>query len=261
MKLQDKVALITGGGSGIGRACCLLLASFGCNVICLDLSLDGAKETVSLSEKAGNRGRCIAHQADVTNLSQLTSGFDLAIESFGSLDIVLNNAGITFQEIPFLVEKKNLEQLPPMIDINFTAMIKGTILALQKMEKGGVVVNVSSMAGLVPIDMAPLYTATKAGVISFTNSIKNLARAQNIRVAVLCPSFVETPLVQDLDKDGRAFIEKSLGGFLKAETVAEAFKTVCEDETKGTLVRITNARGIEYLPDRDTSRKSFSAKL
>jgi len=260
--LAGQVALVTGGGSGIGRAVCLALASRSSTLklVILDLSEQSAKETMNLIDEKYGRGRCAIKKTDVTNLSELEDGLDFAIKTFGSLDIVLNNAGIVFNEDPFITGEKHPKQLPPVVEINVSAVINGTLLAIKKMEKNkeGVIVNTASMAGLIPVPKTPIYAATKTAVVAFTRSMFPLM-APRIRIHAVCPSYTETPMISVVSAEEKKQMAKDVGGILTPEKVAEAMVLLCIGQDKGPIARVTVRGGIEFLPEG--SQKKAPSKL
>ncbi|MGH0163557.1 UNVERIFIED_CONTAM: hypothetical protein FKN15_071027, partial [Acipenser sinensis] len=135
----------------------------------------------------------------------LADAFKRTVEHFGKLDIVINNAGIN--------NEKNWEKT---IEVNLTSVVKGTYLGLEHMSKehgkqGGVIINVSSMAAFLHSPHQPVYTATKYGVVGFTRAIAEASEIENygVRINVLCPAFVDTPLLQSIDQ------EEKMGKFYK----------------------------------------------
>lgn len=243
MQIQGKTALITGAGSGIGRAAALALACRGASILVADLGEEAGNETVRLITEAG--GKAHFQRCDVTDSTQLNAIFAAAVQQFGRLDIVCNNAGIGGESI--LEDEANTWK--KMVDINLTAMLEGTAIAVRDFRKrgvSGVIINTASMGGLLPMPGSPVYAATKAGVVNFSRSLAYLAD-EGIRVNAICPSFTDTPLVRR-DGDARVGeITKAMGGILDAEFVAEGFVELVEDDTRaGAIMRVTVQRGRDY---------------
>lgn len=243
MQIQGKTALITGAGSGIGRAAALALARRGASILVADLGEEAGNETVRLITEAG--GKAHFQRCDVTDSTQLNAIFAAAVQQFGRLDIVCNNAGIGGESI--LEDEANTWK--KMVDINLTAMLEGTAIAVRDFRKrgvNGVIINTASMGGLLPMPGSPVYAATKAGVVNFSRSLAYLAD-EGIRVNAICPSFTDTPLVRR-DGDARVGeITKAMGGILDAEFVAEGFVELVEDNTRaGAIMRVTVQRGRDY---------------
>jgi len=194
MEIKGKAAVVTGGGSGIGRATAQRLAAEGAAVMVADINEAGAIETVKLIENAGGRAACV--KTDVTDDSQAQKMLDAALEKFGRLDILYNNAGIAVGTPAF--PRADLRRWRRVLDIDLQAVVLGTYLAAPIMERqgGGVIINTASMAGLYPYKEDPVYGAAKAGVVNFTYSLAPWAARLNIRVNCVCPGVVDTPLVR-----------------------------------------------------------------
>lgn len=198
MDIAGAVALVTGGGSGIGRATALRLARDGAAVGVADIDEPGARETVRLIE--GHAGRALPIQADVADDGAVRRMIDRTRERFGRLNILVNNAGVveavTTQRVAF--PELEPEWWLRMLDINLRGVLLGTQHAIAVMREagGGVIINVSSMAGMgVGPHPAPVYAASKAAVIRFSAALGPLGRRLNIRVNCICPDWVDTPMV------------------------------------------------------------------
>ncbi len=193
MEINGKVAVITGGASGIGRATAELLASAGAAVIIADLVETSGDETVKAIEAAGGRAAFV--KADVTNEDDARRMLDTAVQKFGGLDILYNNAGIAVG-VPGYPQAE-IKRWRRVIEIDLFAVILGCHLAAPLMDpKGGAIINTASMAGLYPYKEDPVYGAAKAGVVNFTYSLAPWAARRNIRVNCVCPGVVDTPLVR-----------------------------------------------------------------
>lgn len=246
MALTGKIALITGGTGGLGKAFATQLLKRGANVSLADFDASGRKVVADLNTTYGD-GRVTFVQCDVTNKTQLEDAFATTKREFGgAIDILFNNAGVAWP---------SWKDFEAHVAINLTAVIRGTILGQKEMQtttggKGGCIVNVASVAGLNPLPMSPVYAATKAGVINLTKSLGHLA-ADGVRVNALCPAFTDTAMVAKAMEDpmGRAAVE-SLGRVMRPEEVAEAAMKLVEDESlAGQIMRVTN-RGHEILPHK-----------
>jgi NAD(P)-dependent dehydrogenase (short-subunit alcohol dehydrogenase family) len=193
MEINGKVAVVTGGASGIGRATAELLASEGAAVIIADLVETLGDETVKAIEAAGGRAAFV--KADVTNEDDARRMLDTAVQKFGGLDILYNNAGIAVG-VPGYPQAE-IKRWRRVIEIDLFAVILGCHLAAPLMDpKGGAIINTASMAGLYPYKEDPVYGAAKAGVVNFTYSLAPWAAKRNIRVNCVCPGVVDTPLVR-----------------------------------------------------------------
>jgi len=248
-RLLNKVAFITGGGSGIGRATSDLFAKEGCSLVIADINSQNGQETITLIQQKFPGTQAIFHLCDVTKPKQLSTGMDLAISKFGGLDIVFNNAGIGLDESKFFSENPTLiEEHLSLIDINLHSVITGTQLALIKMRERkikGIIINTASMGGLIPMNDTPIYATTKAGVIHFTRSIALNTISFGIRVNVICPSFTDTSIITE---KSREMIMNTVGKFVSSSTVAEGVLQLCLDENQnGAVMRVTLQKGIDYL--------------
>jgi NAD(P)-dependent dehydrogenase (short-subunit alcohol dehydrogenase family) len=194
MDPNGKVALVTGGGSGIGRATCLALAQAGASVVVADIGEEGGKETVRLLEAEGAKAAFI--RTDVTKGDDLERMVAFAEETFGGLDIAYNNAGIG-TPAPRFPEAK-LADWEKTVVVDLWAVIAGVQAEVPAMRKrgGGVIINTASIAGLAPYLPDPIYAAAKHGVVGLTRSLQFLHGEANIRVNCVCPGVVDTPMVR-----------------------------------------------------------------
>jgi len=230
MELTGKVAVITGGGSGIGRATAQLLASQGVAIVAADLDSASGNETVALIENAG--GHAVFVETDVTDEKQTAQMLDTAITRFGRLDILFNNAGIGLSPPGF--PRSSLEAWRRVLDIDLQAVILGCYLAAPLMEReGGAIINTASMAGLYPYHHDPIYAAAKAGVVNFSYSLAGWAAERRIRVNCICPGIVDTPLVHRLTAERAAAGLQSIlpGKILQPEAIADAVLYLLRDDT------------------------------
>jgi 3-oxoacyl-[acyl-carrier protein] reductase len=199
MDIAGAVALVTGAGSGIGRATALRLAGDGAAVVAADIDAPRAEDTARLVEDAA--GRAMPIRADVADEGDVRTMIERARERFGRLDILVNNAGVveglTTRRVAF--PELEADRWTRMLDINLRGVILGTQHAIAVMREtgGGVIVNVSSMAGVgVGPSPSPVYAASKAAIIRFSAALAPLGRRLNIRVNCLCPDWVDTEMVK-----------------------------------------------------------------
>ena len=205
MRLNDKVALITGAGSGIGRAAAILFAEEGASVVAADLTGDSVRETVESISAAG--GHAVALTGDVTDSADAERMVGAAVESFGKLDLVVNSAGLTSRH-------SSLERASPeeawerVIEVNLKGTYMVSWYAVPAMERagGGSIINLASTMGLVgyPVGIGGgfnPYPPSKGGVVQFTKTLAVDSARKNIRVNCLCPGFIETNLTSGLTSD------------------------------------------------------------
>jgi NAD(P)-dependent dehydrogenase (short-subunit alcohol dehydrogenase family) len=194
MILQDKVALVTGGTSGIGRATAIAYAQQQAKVVVVGRRIDEGKETVRLIKEAG--GEAIFVQADVTKEADVEAMVDKAVGVFGRLDIAFNNAG-TVGENPSLIEQTEAEY-----DRIMNANVKGVWLSMkyeiaQMLKQGsGSIVNTASGAGVVGVPSQTLYTASKHAVVGLTKAAALQYAKAGIRINVVAPAVIETDMFE-----------------------------------------------------------------
>ena len=242
MEIEGKSAVVSGGGSGIGRATCVALASRGAKVIVADIDDAGGRQTVETIGAAG--GIAVFRHCDVTQTEDLAGTMASAVEHFGSLDIVFNNAGIGGEDL-FAEE---MQAWTKIVDINLMAVIDATRIAVREMKRarGGVVVNTASMGGLLPMPGSPVYAATKAGVINFSRSLAYLAMENNIRVNAVCPTFTDTPLVRRSGDERVEEMKRQIGGILQPEDIAAGVIELVEDDSRAGAIMRCTIRGRDY---------------
>lgn len=192
-RLQGMVAVITGAGSGIGRASALAFAREGACVVVADLNASNAEETADQVRSAGGQAEPIS--VDVTKYADVEHMVQRAFERFGRLDVLFNNAGLPQAMTPF--EESTDELFDRIFDVNVKGVFYGCRAAIPRMKAqgGGVILNTASTAGIRPRPGLAVYNASKAAVITLTKTLAVELAPHRIRVVSICPVATDTPML------------------------------------------------------------------
>jgi NAD(P)-dependent dehydrogenase (short-subunit alcohol dehydrogenase family) len=195
-EFQDKIAIVTGGGSGIGRSICIYLAERGAHVVAADRNPEAAEETVALIRSAG--GSAETQRVDVADQQEVESLIHGAASRHGRIDYLFNNAGIgingEFQDL-------TMEHLQSVMQVNFWGTIYGcrSVYPIMQKQGSGHIVNTASLAGLIPGGLTSIYSASKHAVVGFSLTLRAEARQYGVRVSTLCPGYMRTNIQKNTE--------------------------------------------------------------
>ncbi|GAA1845153.1 SDR family NAD(P)-dependent oxidoreductase [Actinomadura bangladeshensis] len=194
MSLASRSAIVTGGGSGIGASLTAALVAAGADVVCTDLDLAAAEKTVAGLAGLAGPGSARAAAVDVTQAAQVQQVVDEVVEAHGRIDLMFNNAGITYFGD---TEDLTLDQWNSIIDVNIRGVVHGVHAAYPQMvrQRGGHIVNTASMGGLMAAGLMTSYVATKHAVVGLSLALRTEAAAHGVGVTVVCPAAVDTPIL------------------------------------------------------------------
>jgi len=195
--IKDKVVIITGASSGMGEAAAKHLAGLGATVI---LGARRADKIDKLAKDIQQTGaKALAVKVDVTDLEQVKNLVDQAVQQFGRVDVILNNAGI----MPLSpMDRVNVEEWNTMIDVNIKGVLNGiaAVLPYMKEQKFGQIINTSSVAGHKVFNGSAVYSATKYAVRALTEGLRMELKPYNIRTTIVCPGAVKTELLEHISE-------------------------------------------------------------
>jgi len=235
-RLEGKVAIVTGAASGIGEATAVLFAQEGASVVAADRDESKGEQIVQRIRDSG--GEAMFVPTDVSKPEQVQAMIGAAVDSYGRLDVIFNNAGIE-GEMNEPTAECTLDNWHRVIEINLTGVFLGMKYAIPEMLKtgGGSIINTASVAGLVGFAGIPAYCASKGGVIQLTKCAAMEYATENIRVNVICPGVIWTPMVERATggtAEGEAAFKalEPVGRFGTAEEIAKmALFLACDDST------------------------------
>jgi len=231
---DGKVALVTGAGSGIGRAAAIAFAREGASVVVADVNPVQARETVQLIKDEGGEAICV--RADVTMWSDVEDMVTTTVDRYGRLDYAFNNAGIAGESA--MTADYTEAGWDRVISVN----LKGVWLCMKAeiprmLENGGgAIVNCSSILGTVGFERAPAYVASKHAVIGLTRTAALEYARQGIRINAVCPGFIHTPLIDSGAPEAQAMLNRlaemeGIGRIGTPEEVADAVTWLCSDRS------------------------------
>lgn len=250
MRLEGKVALITGGASGIGRATVEKFVREGAKVLIVDINLDSAEQAVAEIEESGFEGATAAARADVSVYDEVEAAVQRAVEVFGKLDVIFNNAGIAGGKP--LLEHDPAVDYEPMIRIDQDGVYYGILAAgRQFRDQGtpGVIISTSSIYGEQAAELAFTYSAAKAAVISFTRSAAYELAQYGIRAVAITPGRVGTAIINQFSDDLKAtFASEQLRNTMTDPSeIADVVAFLASDEANainGTVVHVDDGYSV-----------------
>jgi NAD(P)-dependent dehydrogenase (short-subunit alcohol dehydrogenase family) len=246
--LHDKVALVTGGASGIGRASCLVFATEGAKVVVVDRDLEGGEKTVAMVRDTG--AEAIFVRCDVSNTGEVEVLVKRTLEAYGRLDCAHNNAGIAG---PMVRAADCSEQdWDEVIRVN----LKGVWLCMRYQiaqmvkQHSGVIVNTTSTAGLRGSRLASAYAASSHGIVGLTKSAALEYIGEGIRINAVCPGIVDTPMIQryitgDAKREAQFKTASPIGRMAAPDEIAKTVVWLCSDASSyvsGSVVIVDGGR-------------------
>jgi NAD(P)-dependent dehydrogenase (short-subunit alcohol dehydrogenase family) len=196
MRLANKTGLVTGAGSGIGRAIARRFAAEGVSLVISDIAVAGLRETAALIGEA--EGQAVSVVGDVAERADAERMVQAAVDAWGRLDIVVNNAGIAGSRQATLAHLTPDEEWDRVIAVNVTGVFRVASAAIRQMlaQGRGVIINIASVAGFVPFPARAAYDASKGAVIAFTRALALDYAPDHIRANAICPGMVETEMTR-----------------------------------------------------------------
>ncbi len=238
MRLQNKVAIITGAASGMGKAEALHFAKEGAKVVVADLNIESAEAVVKEINKFGGEG--LAIKVDVTNQNDINNMVALTLQTFDKIDILVNNAGIFDKYTNSLDTNEGLWDLILNVNLKAVFNITNAVLPGMLQRENGTIVNIASIAGLVAQMGGAAYTASKHGVVGYTKHLAAVYGSKGIKINAIAPGTIQTPLTEEMLKT-RSTDKIPLDRFGHDYEVAELAVFLASDEAKfmnGSIVTI-----------------------
>jgi len=219
--LEGKTAVVTGASRGIGQTICMHLAAAGANIAGIDLALDTLKETEALVREQGVE--FLALEANVSKFDQVKAAIDQVADAFESLDVMVNNAGITRDNLLVRMDDADWQAV---LSVNLTGVFNGikAVARIMTKQRSGRIVNIASVVGIIGNIGQANYSASKAGVIGLTKTAAREVGRRGVTVNAVAPGFIVTPMTDKLSDDAReeSLRQIPLGHYGDPEDVASA---------------------------------------
>lgn len=237
MRLKEKIAIVTGAGSGNGRQIALELAREGATVAIINRTKESGDKTLDMIKEQGGKG--ISVEGDVSDAKMFKEAISKVVEEYGRVDIMVNNAGIFDGQETFPTTDE--ESFDKVININLKGVFLGTKYVLENMMKNkyGVIINIASVAGLRGGLASPAYTASKHGIIGLTGDTATKHGADGIRAVAVCPGMIETSMTKDMLEDPSEQTKAIIDGI--------PLKRVGQPEEIGKLVAFLASDDAKYI--------------
>ena len=246
MELQGKVALVTGGAQGIGKAIALLLAQKGAEIVVSDINLEKAEETAREIEILGRKAMAV--RADVAFLEEVEKMVQLAMERFGRMDILVNNAGIARDKLLLRMSEEDWDQV---LNINLKGTFNCTKTVIRHMAKqrSGKIVNIASVVGEMGNAGQANYSASKAGVIGFTKTVAREFASRGINVNAIAPGYIVTPMTEVLPEKAKEELKQMIPmqRLGQPEDVAQAVLFLVSAASSYITGQVLNVNGGIYM--------------
>ncbi|MCS7229138.1 MAG: 3-oxoacyl-[acyl-carrier-protein] reductase [Candidatus Kryptonium sp.] len=228
--LKNKVAIVTGGSRGIGRAIAKVLASSGCDVVITYKS--SAQQAQELVQEISKNAKAIAIQADSAKFEDAQKVVEETLKNFGKIDILINNAGITKDN---LLLRMTEDEWDDVIDTNLKGVFNFTKAVIKHMisQRSGKIINIASVVGLIGNPGQANYAASKAGIIGFTKALAKEVASRNIQVNVVAPGYVETEMTEKLNEEQKKRLFELIPArrIAKPEEIAYVVKFLASPES------------------------------
>jgi NAD(P)-dependent dehydrogenase (short-subunit alcohol dehydrogenase family) len=241
MRFKDKTIIVTGGGGGIGLATAQRFASEGANIVLADISADLLQRAENALKDAGTKSIWTS-TCDVSNEQQVEATVNGAIEHFGTLDVVVNNAGLMiFKKI----EEQTAQDWERILNVDLIGAFFFTKYAFLNMKTGSVIINISSIHAIETTPMVACYAAAKAALLSLTRSAAIEGKAKGIRVNAILPGAIDTPMLWNNPNIKAGLEEVSKDSVGKPEDIAAVAAFLASDDAafvQGAMIEVDGGR-------------------
>ncbi|WRS28538.1 SDR family oxidoreductase [Oscillospiraceae bacterium MB08-C2-2] len=236
--LQDKVAVVTGAGTGLGKAVARLFAQQGAKVVLVGNIEEPLREATASITGTDHKPSCFV--ADLTNPDEVAAMTAFVLEQHGAIDVLVNNAGMS-KEMPLLEMPMDIWNRIMTTNLTTAVMVTKAVLPAMVEQGGGNIVNVCSAAALRGLPGSSAYSASKAALLALSMSLGDEMRSQGVRVNAICPGPIDTELFQKSER--REFILQAGGDLFEPETIANGILFLASDLSAGMSSQVLTMRG------------------